>query len=402
MAHSQDQSGFISIDCGISADSSYTDQTTGISYISDSTFIDTGVSKSVSPEYKTTKVEQQYWTLRSFPDGVKNCDALRPKQGKGNKYLIRARFLYANYDQNGTVPKFDLYIGAIKWDTVKLINESMTNTMELIHIPSSNYIFVCLVNSGYGTPFISALELKPLENSTYRAPSVSLALYERLDIGSQSNKSIRYKDDVYDRIWRPFNFVSYKITSTSLTVDANGHTPFYPPSSVMQTGVTTVNSSGPLEFNWLPDDPTSKFYVYMYFAEVEQLQPNQTREFNISHNDAHWDGPISPSYLYTTVAYSQYPVSGDKIDYTIYPTENSTLPPILNGLEVYTAVEMTQSPTDEQDVNAMMNIKSKYGLKRNWQGDPCESEDYLWEGLNCKYGGSDSLRIISLDLPLVG
>lgn len=144
------------------------------------------------PEYRTSFVDKQVWNLRSFPDGLKNCNTLKPAQAKGNKYLIRATFLYGNYDQNGTVPIFDLYLGANKWDTVKLINESMIQYMEIVHIPYSNYIFVCLVNTGYGTPFISALELRPLENSTYRTPYASLLLYKRMDIGSATNTTIRY------------------------------------------------------------------------------------------------------------------------------------------------------------------------------------------------------------------
>lgn len=234
---------------------------------------------------------------------------------------------------------------------------------------------------------------------------------------------------MYDRIWWPFNFVYCKLLSTSLTVDANALTTFYPPSSVMETAVTPVNSSVSLDFYWTPENPTSKFYVYMHFAEVEELQPNQTTEFNITQNGEYFIGPISPSYLYSTTAYSVYPVSGDKIQYSIFRTPKSTLPPILNGLEVYMALETTESQTDEQDgidfilffflnsicsnifklymiyiciffifcsVNAMMSIKSKYGLKRNWQGDACAPKDYLWEGLDCDYSGSDPLRIISL------
>ncbi|XWS18924.1 hypothetical protein CRYUN_Cryun32bG0086700 [Craigia yunnanensis] len=49
LVRAQGQSGFISIDCGISAASTYNDATTGIKYISDATFIDSGVSKSISP-----------------------------------------------------------------------------------------------------------------------------------------------------------------------------------------------------------------------------------------------------------------------------------------------------------------------------------------------------------------
>lgn len=50
----------------------------------------------------------------------------------------------------------------------------------------------------------------------------------------------------------------------------------------------------------------------------------------------------------------------------------------------------------EMLVEAITNIKSMYGLKRNWQGDPCIPQDYLWDGLNCSYTGSGPARIISL------
>lgn len=89
-----DQSGFISIDCGIPQGSNYIDAATGLHYVSDSGFIDTGNNATISTEFQTTGLEQQLLTLRSFPHGTKNCYTIRPSKGKGNKYLIRARFLY--------------------------------------------------------------------------------------------------------------------------------------------------------------------------------------------------------------------------------------------------------------------------------------------------------------------
>ncbi|MED6159275.1 hypothetical protein PIB30_040819 [Stylosanthes scabra] len=51
----QDQSaGFISIDCGLPENSSYTEKNTGINYISDDSFIDSGVPKIVSAQDKAT------------------------------------------------------------------------------------------------------------------------------------------------------------------------------------------------------------------------------------------------------------------------------------------------------------------------------------------------------------
>jgi hypothetical protein len=38
---------------------------------------------------------------------------------------------------------------------------------ELIHVSSLNYIHVCLINTGLGTPFILAIKLRPLINASY-------------------------------------------------------------------------------------------------------------------------------------------------------------------------------------------------------------------------------------------
>jgi hypothetical protein len=79
-----------------------------------------------------------------------------------------------------------LYLGADTWETVKVVNSSISVIKELIHVPSLNYIYICLVNTGLGTPFISAIELRPLKNTTYVTESGSLALFLRLDVGSTS------------------------------------------------------------------------------------------------------------------------------------------------------------------------------------------------------------------------
>lgn len=177
-------SGFISIDCGISEDSSYTDQVTGIYYTSDATFIDTGISNSISPEFKTNSLPQQLWNVRSFPEGINNCYTLRPARGRGNKYLIRAQFMYGNYDAKNQLPEFDLILGVNMWESVQLDNASSVISKEIIHVLSSDYIYVCLVNTDSGIPFISALELRLLDNSMYETQSGSLVRYARWDFGS--------------------------------------------------------------------------------------------------------------------------------------------------------------------------------------------------------------------------
>jgi hypothetical protein len=167
--------------CGLPANSSFTQVLTGIIYTSDAAFIDTGTSTSISPDLKAS-FQRDVWNLRSFPQGNRNCYSIYVT--RGTKYLIRAGFLHGNYDGKGNLPEFDVYLGANIWETVRVDNSSIFIVKELIHVPSRNYLHLCLVNTGLGTPFISSIELRPLINTTYVTESGSLALFWRVDVGS--------------------------------------------------------------------------------------------------------------------------------------------------------------------------------------------------------------------------
>ena len=73
-----------------------------ILYVSDEDFIDTGINYNVSEEYIDDDPLKQFMNIRSFPEGNKNCYTLRLEGG--NKYLIRARFRYGNYDSKNKLP----------------------------------------------------------------------------------------------------------------------------------------------------------------------------------------------------------------------------------------------------------------------------------------------------------
>ena len=129
--------GFISIDCGLPENSSYTEWRTGVDYISDAGFIDSGINGQISTEFKGD-LQQQVWSLRSFPEGIRNCYSIRITQG--TKYLIRATFFYGNYDGESKLPEFDVHLGANMWNTIKITNVSIGFVKELIHVPPLNYI----------------------------------------------------------------------------------------------------------------------------------------------------------------------------------------------------------------------------------------------------------------------
>ncbi|XP_004298555.1 PREDICTED: putative leucine-rich repeat receptor-like protein kinase At2g19210 [Fragaria vesca subsp. vesca] len=402
-AQDEDQSGFISIDCGRTENSSYTEQTTGINYISDTGFVDTGESKLVL-RYVKDFYQQRYWGVRSFPEGIRNCYKINVTTG--DKYLIRVSFVYGNYDGKGKLPTFLLYLGTNLWDSVKVRNESYVINKELIHVAPQNYIHVCLVNNGSGVPFISAIELRPLTVTSYPTQTGSLALNWRLDIGQTGPdlKSYRYPKDIHDRFWDPYEDVDnvWFTLNTSSTVDFDGHNLYEPASVVMSTAATAKNATDPLMLRWDPpvDANDTKYYVYMHFAEIE-VQANESRWQYITNNGKPYMESFAASYLYTTTIYSTKPQRGSQ-NFSIIKAENSTLPPSINGLEIYTLKEFLELETNQDDVEAIINIKSAYEITKNWQGDPCLPLNYSWEGIKCNYLQSDSPRIISLDLSSSG
>lgn len=147
-------------------------------------FINSGESKLLLPEYRNGYV-QQVWYLRYFPEGIRNCYTINIISG--TKYLIRAMFFYGSFDGKNKTPEFDLHLGANFWDTIKLNN----SIKEIIYVPLQNYVQLCLVNTGSGTPYISAIELRPLNNSAYENQMGALALFTRLNIAPKVNQTYR-------------------------------------------------------------------------------------------------------------------------------------------------------------------------------------------------------------------
>ncbi|XP_076950195.1 putative leucine-rich repeat receptor-like protein kinase At2g19210 [Bidens hawaiensis] len=392
MVYAQDdQSGFISIDCGSPQGSSYTENATGINYVSDDGFIDAGVRHDIF-----NWSERVYNTLRSFPENKRNCYTLKLPKGKNNRYLIRAKFYYG--DSRGQPPQFDLYIGADFWATIDILDPAKYIFQEMIHLASSDYIYVCLVNTGQGDPFITSLELRLLDATMYKDGSpLSLVRLHRVDFGT--SEIVRYEDDKYDRLWlQPDKQALYRSIQTPRTVSLKPFSEEQVPLKVMSTAITPVNSTY-IYYNYQWSETTSvDFMVYIHLAEVEILESNQKREFSIYNNDR-WIGTVSPSTNITTIktyVSSNSPIANRLI---LNRTLNSTLPPILNALEIYTLKQLQQYQTDDQDATAIWSTKSAYGLKKiNWQGDPCVPKEFVWVGLNCDYSFPRAARIISLNL----
>lgn len=256
--------GFISIDCGLLEHSSYVNEATKLPYSPDAGFTaDGGTSYNVSAEYNDTpynRLHPQVLSLRSFPGppGRRGCYTLSSFVAGTSKYLIRATFLYGNYDGLNKLPLlFDLYLGVNFWKTVNISKPDLLHVAEVIAYVPADSVQVCLVSTGSGTPFISTLELRPLKDTLYPLVNITqgLVLIGRWNFGGLD--LIRYPDDPYDRAWVPMNRPGewYNISTMSkvaMEVDDHRKPSYDVPSVVMQTAVKPVNTTENLI--WFPWD----------------------------------------------------------------------------------------------------------------------------------------------------
>ncbi|KAG7583788.1 Leucine-rich repeat [Arabidopsis suecica] len=378
LVKSQNQEGFISLDCGLpSNESPYIEPFTNLTYISDVNFIRGGKTGNIENNSDTEFISKPYKVLRYFPDGVRNCYNLSVKQG--TKYLIRTFFLYGNYDGLNTSPRFDLFLGPNIWTSIDVLIPDVGDGVieEIIHVTRSNILDICLVKTGTSTPMISAIELRPLRYDRYTARTGSLKLIGHYYF-TNSDEGIRYPEDVYDRVWIPHS----------------------------QPEWTQINTSrNPLTFTWSLESSDDESYAYLYFAEIQELKANETREFKILANGVDYITYMPMKFEAETLSNpAPLKCQGGLCRVQLSKTQKSTLPPLMNAIEIFSVIKFPQSETYTDDVIAIKNIQSTYQLSRiSWQGDPCVPTQFSWNGVSCNVIDiSTPPRIITLDLSSSG
>jgi hypothetical protein len=67
--------------------------------------------------------------------------------------------------------------------------------MDIIVVAPADYLQVCLLNKGMGTPFISGLDLRPLKSNLYREANASQSLVSihsnRFNMGPTDDSIVR-------------------------------------------------------------------------------------------------------------------------------------------------------------------------------------------------------------------
>ncbi|KAJ0470033.1 putative protein kinase RLK-Pelle-LRR-I-1 family [Helianthus annuus] len=353
--------GFISLDCG--GEKNHTDNL-GLEWTPDDQII-YGTTSKISIENET---RQQYQTLRYFPaDNRKYCYSLNVK------------------------------------------NANTIESQELIFLASDPTVSVCLSNSTTGQPFISTLELRQFNGSVYLTPfedQFFLSVSARINFGADNDDPVRYPDDPFDRIWQSDSVkkANYLVdvaagtqkVSTKLPID-NGKDEL-PPQKVMQTAV--VGRTGSLTYRLNLDGFPGFGWAYTYFAEIEDLNLDQTRKFrlvlpgapdlskaivNIQENAQGNYRVYEPGFYNISLPFV--------LSFKFTKTDDSTEGPLVNAMEISKYIRISDGSFDGAVATSLVS-----GYKSlDWAqegGDPCLPVPWSW--LECN--SDPQPKIISLKL----
>ncbi|KAI5076221.1 hypothetical protein GOP47_0008286 [Adiantum capillus-veneris] len=397
------QAGFISIDCGASERNTLG----GILWTTDSSYTSLGLNNKTE-----VAASPPYDTLRYFPDKAvtKSCYVFNTTAN--SSYLIRAGFLYGNYDnlsESEGRPSFVLLFGANVWTNVTFNNDSEVVTHEMIALATSDTASVCVgrPSTTNHDPFISSLEIRFLSsNQMMYSPvhqSFLMMSNSRINFGQEDSSSVRYPDDVYDRIWDSDSRVIEGISTHNTIITTNNTvsvtwTDDLPPSKVMQTARSPNNTEN-MSFNFLTRFGPGQYYLSLYFAELDNsTSQRQIMDVYIDRGSSYQAlNVFDIRGLYNTLELfdKNFTVAVGNFTLLLMPNENSTRAPFINAAESYFLQRMDHS-TFDQDVHALETIKLSLNLS-NWMGDPCLPVAYKWPWLDCNSNSSQT-RIVSLNL----
>ncbi|KAL7153749.1 hypothetical protein ABFS83_04G189400 [Erythranthe nasuta] len=370
---------FVSIDCG-SSKTTYTDENL-IVWTGDEAYMQNGESKVVQTSNSVSPVMD---TLRVFTTRKKNCYSI--EASKGERVIVRASFFYGNYDGLSSPPSFDLHFDGNYWVTVDTSGAEYAY-YEATYVTRLDYVSVCVAQTKPGQfPFISAIEVRSVELTMYSNGDQNYPLHLIKRVAYGANETIRYIDDPYDRLWTPavgknglINVPSDTFLATTTALDQ-------PPTPVLQNAVTAVTPTTTIQLLVGSFPPVGvPVYLNMYFSEVAELDATtQKRSFQVlMDNKPLLDQPVVPPYGDCTELYANNLTVSSNTSFTLVPTDDSTLPPLINAMEVFLIGDLLTDGTNAKDVEGLSSLQNAFATLQDWGGDPCLPAPYSWDWINC-------------------
>ncbi|XP_024959069.1 putative leucine-rich repeat receptor-like protein kinase At2g19210 [Cynara cardunculus var. scolymus] len=137
-------------------------------------------------------------------------------------------------------------------------------------------------------------------------------------------------------------------------------------------------------------------YINWYFTEVQGLGLGEYRSFEIYKDDDNFSLPIVPRIGYVSqLLVSDLSVNGT-INFSIVTTDDSTLPPLVNAIEIFSISDALTNGTDDNNAEGLDSLKSAFDVLKDWEGDPCLPAPYSWDWIECN--DDPRPRVTSLNL----
>ncbi|KAM0851784.1 hypothetical protein ACQ4PT_052196 [Festuca glaucescens] len=140
-----DSKGYITIDCGLQGKTDRVDNDTKLAYAPDNGEFtdDAGTCHNISAQYMSPSMHESWYNVRSFAAGARNCYTLCSLV-PGLKYIVRASFMYGNYDGLNRPPVFDPHLGVNYRYTVSIARPDEAKFVEVIAVVPDNFVQVRL------------------------------------------------------------------------------------------------------------------------------------------------------------------------------------------------------------------------------------------------------------------
>ncbi|CAK9309790.1 unnamed protein product [Citrullus colocynthis] len=377
-----DQDGFLSLSCG--ATTTFTDSS-NILWNPDVDYISSGNASIIDNNH-----------VRIFPDPrARNCYKL-PLKNSSSSVLIRAEFVYKNYDKLGKPPAFFVSLGTAITSNVNLTFHDPW-TEEFVWPVNKETVSFCLhsIPQG-GSPLISSIELRPLPRGAYEddglLQSQALRKSYRINCG-YTNGSLRYPIDPYDRIWdADRNFKPFHVSS-GFKVEANFDligVKEAPPAAIVETA-RVLTRRDELSYNLPLEEEEGNYYVILYFGGILAVHPSFDVLINgrvIESNYTFEKGEMRALYVI------QYQIKTLKIT-----LKSVNFYPQINAIEVYQIVHIPLEASSTT-VSALQVIHQSTGLNLGWEDDPCSPT--TWDHVGCEGNLVTSLELSNINLRSIG
>lgn len=382
-----DQDGFLSLSCG--GTTSFIDSS-NISWVPDSTYVSTGNISMVDFIEDSISSRLQ---LRFFPFSQgRNCYKL-PVENQSSVVLIRAKFVYKNYDGLKKPPSFSVSLGTALTSSINLA-ESDPWIEEFIWPVNKDILPLCLQAIPDGSfPVVSTLEVRPIPQGAYDSGmgvNKLLKKCHRINCG-YTNGSLRYPLDRYDRIWdadknfSPIRLATGFNSQLSFNLSILNESP---PIAVLQTARVLARRNI-LTYNF-PIKNLGDYYIVLYFAGILRVSP--TFDILINEELAQSNYTIKMSQV-SALFFTRKAIKSLTITF-----KSTSSKPQVNAIEVYEIVDIPLE-TSSTTVSALEVIQQSTGLNLGWEDDPCFP--IPWDHIGCEGSLVTSLYVYALDLTCI-